>query len=62
MTDKNDVTYDVQELLELGYHFINGKPVYAPAFADTMKTVAEILKAPPMGMVEIKIKNPNWEG
>jgi hypothetical protein len=29
--DENGATYDVDELLELGYHFINGEPVLGPA-------------------------------
>lgn len=31
--DDNGNRYDVQELLEKGYHFINGEPVFDPALA-----------------------------
>lgn len=58
----NDTCPHVQELLEAGYHFVNGEPVLDPELAPTMKIVAEILKSPPIGMEEVKIRNPNWEG
>ena len=29
--DENNFTYDVEGLLELGYHFVNGEPVKAPS-------------------------------
>ena len=51
--DENGNRYDVQELLEQGYHFVNGEPVFDPALAPTMQTVAEILKTPPTGMREL---------
>lgn len=51
--DENGNRYDVQELLEQGYHFVNGEPVFDPALAPTMKIVAKILKSPPAGMQEI---------
>jgi hypothetical protein len=60
--DEDGNRYDVQELLEMGYHFVNDEPIFDPALAPTMKIAAEILKSPPMGMQEIKIRNPNWEG
>ena len=28
--DENGNRYDVQELLEKGYHFINGEPIFSP--------------------------------
>lgn len=59
--DEEGKVYDTQELLELGYHFVNGKPILDPALAPTMKIVAEILKSSTVGMQEIKIKNPNWD-
>lgn len=59
--DENGNCYDVQELLEAGYHFVNGEPVFNPILAPTMKIVAEVLKSPPVGMKEIKIRNPDWE-
>lgn len=54
--------YDTQELLDRGYHFVNGEPILDPELAPTMKIVGEILKSPPMEMEEIEIRNPNWEG
>lgn len=59
--DEDGTTYDVQELLGLGYHFIGGEPVFDPIVAHIMKTVAEILTSLPVEMEEIKIRNPNWE-
>lgn len=59
--DENGKRYDVPELLEKGYHFINGELVLDPTLAPTMKIVAEILNSPPMGIAKIKIYNPNWE-
>lgn len=58
--DENGKQYEVSDLLEMGYHFINGEP--ALGLEDTMKIVAEILKSPPMGMETIEIRNPRWEG
>lgn len=60
--DDDGNRYDVQELLEKGYHFINGEPILDPALAPAMEIVAEILKSPPVGMQEIKIKKEESEG
>lgn len=57
--DENGKLYDVQELLEQGYHFINGEPVLDATLEFTMQRVAEILKSSPMGMQKIEIENPN---
>ncbi len=35
--------YDVAELLEMGYHFVNDEPVFDPTLAPIMKITAEIL-------------------
>lgn len=38
--DENGNRYDAQELLEKGYHFVNGEPVLAPS-SDFIKTTLE---------------------
>ena len=54
--------YDTQQLLEYGYHFVNGEPVNPKVDKELAKRVQEILASPAVGMQEIKIRNPNWEG
>ena len=51
--NENENCYDVQKLLEMGYHFVNGEPMFNPILAPTMKIVAEILKAPPTQSVRL---------
>ena len=56
--DEQGNRYDMQELLEQGYHFVNGEPCVSKdeALANAMKIVAEILKNPAQGMITIQIK------
>lgn len=55
--DENGKLYEVIDLLEMGYHFVNSEPVLG--LEDIMKIVAEILKSPPMGMKTIEIRRPS---
>ena len=56
--DENGNCYDVNELLEQGYHFVNGEPCVSKdeALANAMKIVAEILKSPAQGMITIQME------
>ena len=42
--DENGNRYDVQELLEKGYHFVNGEPMKPPAPDFIMETLEKVLE------------------
>jgi len=42
--DEDGATYDVEWLLELGYHFVNGEPVKAPSSDFIKATLEKVLE------------------